>query len=297
MELEVRNLTKKFGDKTALDNVSFVLEPGVYGLLGPNGAGKSTLMNLITTNLKPTSGEILWNGKNITDVGKDFRAVLGYMPQKQAMYPGFTAEEFLGYTAALHGMSKKDAKIAISEILEKVELSDAARHKIRTFSGGMKQRLLLAQAVLAQPQVLVLDEPTAGLDPRKRIEIRNLIAGLAADKIVLIATHVVQDIEMISREVLLMSDGKLVQKGRAHDMCRELEGKMYEISATPEDVAEVEAQYRVYGMRELANRSIGIRTFSENPPKPYGYETVQPTLEDVYFYKLGGDEREETYKR
>lgn len=296
MELEVRHLTKKFGEKTALDDVSFVLEPGVYGLLGPNGAGKSTLMNLITTNLKPTSGEILWNGENMNHADREFRAVLGYMPQQQAMYPGFTAEEFLDYTAALHGMSHKEAKHAIPEILEKVELSDVSCHKIRTFSGGMKQRLLLAQAVLARPQVLVLDEPTAGLDPRQRIAIRNLIAGLAADKIVLIATHVVQDIEMISREVLLMSEGKLIRKDSAHGMCMELAGKMYEISVLPEDTPKVEAQYRVYGMRELEDRRIGIRTFSENPPEPYSYQIVQPTLEDVYFYKLGGDECEETYR-
>ena len=295
MELEIKHLTKKFGEKTALNDVSFLLEAGVYGLLGPNGAGKSTLMNLITTNLKPTTGEILWNGENIYHAGRRFRNVLGYMPQQQAMYPSFTAEEFLGYVAALHDMSSKEAKSAIPQILEKVELLEVAHHKIKTFSGGMKQRLLLAQAVLAEPKILVLDEPTAGLDPRQRIAIRNLIAKLATDKIVLIATHVVQDIEMISREVLLMREGKLIRKASAHDMCVELFGKMYEIFVLPKDVSKVEAEYRSYGMRELEDRRIGVRIFSEQPPTIYDYKIVQPTLEDVYFYKLGGDEGEATY--
>ena len=222
MQIILNRVTKKYGDKVALDDISFTLEHGVYGLLGPNGAGKSTLMNLLTCNMEPTSGSIVWDGKLLSQVKKEFRAVLGYMPQQQAMYPTFTAAEYLSYIAALHGMNKKDAGEAIERVLCQVELSDVANRKIRTFSGGMKQRLFLAQAILADPKVLILDEPTAGLDPYQRIAIRNMIAEMAADRLILIATHVVQDVEHISKEVLLLREGQLVRKAPPQELCREL---------------------------------------------------------------------------
>lgn len=288
MELRVENLTKVYGEKTALSGVSFTLERGVYGLLGPNGAGKSTLMQLITMNLKASSGEIYWNGIPIFASGAKFRSVLGYMPQEQAMYPSFTASEFLTYMAALHGMKKNSAASAADRALDAVNLSDCARQKIRTFSGGMKQRLLLAQAVVSDPEVLILDEPTAGLDPYQRVAIRNMIANMAMNKIILIATHVVQDIDVISKEILLIKDGKLIRKGSSAELRGELKGKMYEICVSPEQLEYIAKCYKIYGLRELGRNQLGVRIFAEFPPKRFPACGIDPSLEDVCLYKLGG---------
>ncbi len=294
MELRIENLTKVYGSKRALSHVSFTLESGVYGLLGPNGAGKSTLMQLITMNLKATSGEIFWNGTPISAADSQFRSVLGYMPQQQAMYPSFTAAEFLLYAAALHGMKKGTAVRAVRQALNAVNLSDCAAQKIRTFSGGMKQRLLLAQAVVSDPKVLILDEPTAGLDPYQRVAIRSLIANMAMDRIILIATHVVQDIDVISKEILLIQDGRLIRKGRSAVLRRELAGKMFEISVLPDQLPFVTEKYNVYGLRELTGHRLGVRVLAEVPPRGFPVRTVNPSLEDVYLYQLGGTQDERT---
>lgn len=288
MNLTVENLTKNYGRKEVLCDVSFVLENGVYGLLGPNGAGKSTLMQLITMNLQPTWGKIYWNGKDISEAGAELRSVLGYMPQQQTLYPSFTAEEFLLYMAALHGMKKEDKEAAVWKALEAVNLTDAAGKKIKTFSGGMKQRLLLAQAVLSDPQLLILDEPTAGLDPYQRIAIRNLIAKMAMDRIILIATHVVQDIEVISKEILLMKDGKLIRKGTSYELCRELDGRIFEVALPADAVEGALEEWTVYGMRELEGHQLGVRILADKIPEGFqGWQTA-PSLEDVYLYQLGG---------
>ena len=183
MELAIKNLRKRYGDKEALKGVSFSLTPGIYGLLGPNGAGKSTLIGILTGNLKADSGTIFLNGKNIEKMGADYRKILGYMPQQQALYPSFTATGFLDYMSALKGMDKKTARKQIPEVLQMVELSEFGESKIKTLSGGMKQRLLIAQAILNNPDILILDEPTAGLDPKQRIALRNLISRIAVIKL------------------------------------------------------------------------------------------------------------------
>lgn len=222
MNLEFKELTKKYGDNIALDKFSIVLENGVYGLLGPNGAGKSTLMNLLTDNIKRTSGSILYNGRDILELGAKFRQKLGYMPQQQGIYGNMTAKEFLMYMSSVKGVKRKAAKKHVEELLEIVNLSDTAGKKLAEFSGGMKQRVMLAQAVMNEPEIIILDEPTAGLDPKERIRMRDFIKQLSENKIVLFATHVVSDIEKISKEILLMKKGSLIQKGTPSDLIKDV---------------------------------------------------------------------------
>ncbi len=218
--LELNSLTKRYGDLTALDGMSVTFSPGVYGILGPNGAGKSTMMNLIADNLKRTSGEILFDGTDILKLGRDFRRRLGYMPQQQGFYEFMTADTFLYYMAELKEVPKKTAKAQIGELLELMNLSHVRHKRISGFSGGMRQRVLLAQALLGDPDVVILDEPTAGLDPQERIRIRGLIAHMAEDRIVLLATHVVPDIETIATKVMLMGHGELVAMDSPAELIR-----------------------------------------------------------------------------
>lgn len=211
MELKLEHLTKRYGENTALDNVTITFTPGIYGLLGANGAGKSTLMSLITDNVKRDRGTIHFNGEDILSLGDKFRAQLGYMPQQQGIYEQMTAESFIAYIGRLKALKGKELRAQVDKVLELVNLSDVRHKKVGGFSGGMKQRLLLAQALLGNPNVLLLDEPTAGLDPRERVRIRNFIQKLAQDRIVLLATHIVTDIESIADQVLLLKKGKMLR--------------------------------------------------------------------------------------
>lgn len=198
--------------KKALDGVSFTLEPGLYGLLGPNGAGKSTLINIITGSLAATKGKVRWNGKSTGALGKKFRAVLGYMPQQQNLYDSFTGERFLAYMAALKEIPVRDTPAEVSRVAQLVHLSDELSKKLGAYSGGMKQRLLAAAALLGNPQLVIMDEPTAGLDPKERVRLRETLAALAKDRIVLVATHVVSDVESVAHEIILLKDGQVVDK-------------------------------------------------------------------------------------
>lgn len=225
MELTVENLTKKYGEKVALREFSYTFTPGIYGILGANGAGKSTLMNLITDNVKRTQGQILWDGTDILKLGASFRKLLGYMPQQQGMYNDFSARAFLRYMADVKGLKRKDAKAQIEQLLELVNLKDVAHKKLGGFSGGMRQRVLLAQALLGEPQILILDEPTAGLDPKERLRLRQYIADLAQNRIVFLTTHIVSDIESIATDVLLMKDGQLVRHGTPEELIASVQGK------------------------------------------------------------------------
>lgn len=211
--LELCGITKKYKDVTALENISLALENGIYGLLGPNGAGKSTMMNLITGNLRPDSGCIRWNGADIRTLGAGYRSILGYAPQQQGLYDTFTGRRFLSYMAALKGISKKELPGELARVLAYVNLESAADRPLGTYSGGMKQRILIAQAIMGSPKLIVLDEPTAGLDPRERVRIRERVRNLAGDKIILVSTHVVSDIEPIADEILLLESGRLVDRG------------------------------------------------------------------------------------
>lgn len=283
MELTIKDLTKQYGKFTALGSFSYEFTPGVYGLLGPNGAGKSTLMNIITDNLKPTSGSVLFDGRETSEMGAEFRRLLGFMPQQQGLYPNFTLERFLYYMAALKGMNKTDAKADIERLIRLVNLDSARSKRLGGFSGGMKQRALIAQAILGDPKIIILDEPTAGLDPKERIRIRNLVAEIAFEKIVIIATHVVSDIEFIAKEVLLLKQGDLIGKGKPFDLCRTIEGKVFEITTTEEKLSEISKNFKV-GNISKDEQNIYVRVISEREPEGYDHTAVKPELEDLYLY-------------
>ena len=284
MELRFEHLEKHYGKIHALRDFSCVLTEGVHGLLGPNGAGKSTLLNILSGNLRQSGGRILYEGEELPTMGDRFRRILGYMPQQQAYYAGFTAEEFLGYMAVLRGLSKKEAAGAIERVLEQVELREAAKRKIGGFSGGMKQRLLIAQAILADPKVLILDEPTAGLDPRQRIAIRNLIASISANKIVILSTHIVSDIAGIARDILLLKEGQLLRQDSPVALIQELQGKVYELQVSPQELEHYERHYPQSRI-SAAGEGFSLRLLSETPPQ--GALSVQGDLEDVYLSYFG----------
>ncbi len=218
--LTLNGITKRYRDKLALDDVSLSLDHGIYGLLGPNGAGKSTLMHIITGTLKPDSGSVTWDGKEIGALGAQYRALLGYAPQQQGLYDAFTGRRFLAYMATLKGIPKRELKAEIDRVLSYVHMAEAADRPLGTYSGGMRQRILIAQAILGDPKLIVLDEPTAGLDPKERVRIRERIEALAGEKIILISTHVVSDIESIAKEIILIRAGRILDRAPVADLYR-----------------------------------------------------------------------------
>lgn len=285
LTLEIKNISKTYkkGTVKALDDFSVTLTSGVYGLLGPNGAGKSTLMNIITDNLNSDSGEVLYDGEDIKKLGKDYRTVLGYMPQQQGLYDDFTLNRFLWYMAALKGLKKKEAKQKITSLLETVNLKESAHKKLGSFSGGMKQRALIAQALLNDPKILILDEPTAGLDPKERIRIRNFISEIAENKIVLISTHVVSDIEFIAKEIILLKSGQLVSHDTCNNLIKEIENKVFEVEINKDELKCFQETYRVSNLFHDDDKII-VRIVTDIPPENYKVQPVKPTLEDLYLY-------------
>ena len=218
MILEAKGLTKYYGKKAALVDFTYAFRPGIYGLLGPNGAGKSTLMGMMTTNLKATEGELFLDGRNIRVMGKDYRRYIGYMPQQQKLYDGFSLVRFLYYIAALKGIDKKSVAEDVERTIHAVNLWDAREDAIGTYSGGMRQRALLAQAILGNPQIVVMDEPTVGLDPKERVNFRELVASIAEERTVVIATHIVSDLEKLASEIIFLSHGHIVESGTMEEL-------------------------------------------------------------------------------
>ena len=292
MTLTINNISKSYGTNLALDHFSADLTPGIYALLGPNGSGKSTLMNILTDNLKADDREILYTddtGKteNTLSMGVRFREILGFMPQYPGLYPNFTVERFLWYMAALKGLSKEEAQMQIPEILSAVELDDVPKRKIGALSGGMKQRLTLGQAVLGNPRILILDEPTAGLDPKQRIAVRNYISRIAFDKIVLIATHVVSDIEFIAKDVIMLKKGIIADNAPPHVLVRKIDGRVWLVPCAEAEVQAMQEKFRVTNIaRDERTGEVQLRVLSDAMPA-VGAVNAAPTLEDYYLYVFG----------
>ncbi len=286
MTLEIKDLTKDFGSVRALDNFSMKFESGVYGILGANGAGKSTMINLITDNVKRQSGSILYDGNDILKLSGEFRKIVGYMPQQQGFYEDFSAREFLKYMASMKGIKGREAGKQIENLLEVVNLTHHANKKIGGFSGGMKQRVMLAQALLGDPKILILDEPTAGLDPKERIAIRNYISKLGEDKIILFATHVVSDIECIADKVMLLKKGRLIRIGTPKELIDSMHGKVCEIICTAKEAEEYQEKFTVGNIRQRS-AGMALRMVGDNLPEEFVRVNDNIDLEDVYLYYFG----------
>lgn len=290
MELQLINLTKSFGDCTVVDNLNLTIANGVYGLLGVNGAGKTTLMKMICTLLTPTGGKILCGGQDIFQMGGKYRSLLGYLPQEFGFYPEFTVKDYLLYIAGLKGIRPAAAKKKVNELLGQVGLSKAANKKMKKLSGGMKRRAGIAQALLNNPEILILDEPTSGLDPAERIRFRNLISELSEERIVILSTHIVSDVEYISNDIWLMKDGRIVQQGNLDSILASMPEKVWSCFAPHEKAAKLMKQYKVSNMR-AENGGAKLRIISAGPPVENA-KPVPPVLEDVflfYFGEKGGD--------
>lgn len=288
MELRIEKLTKQYGAKTAVDRLDLKMNAGVYGLLGANGAGKTTLMRLLCQIQDPTSGEIFYDGQEIGSMGEAYRNILGYLPQDFGYYPDFTAYKFMLYMASLKGLSKDYGRQYSLELLDKVGLLQVKNKKIRTFSGGMKQRLGIAQAMLNDPKILILDEPTAGLDPKERVRFRNLISSFSQNKIVLLSTHIVSDVEYIAGEIVVMKKGVILHKGSPREILREVEGKVWECSAEPEKVEVMQSRFTVGNLRNEGDKTV-LRIIAETRPLPDAVPAA-PNLEDLYLYYFSDEE-------
>lgn len=294
MKLILDNLTKEFGDFTAVDHINLSMTNGVYGLLGVNGAGKTTLMRMLCTLLKPTSGNIYCNGKDIFKMDSEYRNLLGYLPQDFGFYPEFTVKDYLLYISSIKGIRPVVAKKRTNELIGKVGLTKVANKKLKKLSGGMKRRAGIAQAMLNNPKILILDEPTAGLDPNERIRFRNLISELSEERMVLLSTHIVSDVEYIANEILLMKDGTIVNEGTLDEIINSMPEKVWICPVPQSMVSAMTKKYKVSNMK-TNQHEVELRIISvEKPCETAVY--APPTLEDVFLYYFGekvGDENGE----
>ena len=291
MDLRISNLTKDFDGFKAVNNFSYQMDCGVYGLLGVNGAGKTTLMRMLTTLMKPTSGQITWDGEDVFAMDGKYRMLLGYLPQDFGYYPDFSVYDYLMYIAALKGIRPAVAKQRVKELLKQVGLVKARNKKMKTLSGGMKRRAGIAQAMLNDPKILILDEPTAGLDPSERIRFRNLISELSEDRIVLLSTHIVSDIEYIANEILLMKDGQLVISGTSEDIIDSMPESVWISRVAKSSIDVCLKRFKVSNVKTVPGGA-ELRIISRNQPTENAIQ-VDATLEDVFLYYFGeraGDE-------
>ncbi len=287
MELKTHELSKQYGSKVAVKQMNLTLNSGVYGLLGANGAGKTTLMRLLCDIQTPTSGKITLDGKNISSLGEKYRNLLGYLPQNFGSYPDFTAQDFLLYVASLKGLTAKQAKKKAAELLEAVSLSNVQDRKIKTFSGGMKQRLGIAQAMLNDPRILILDEPTAGLDPKERVRFRNLISSFSKERVVILSTHIVSDVEFIAEEIIMMKSGAVLHFGKPQEITAEIDGQVWECQVPADRAEHYGETLNISNLRNLENDQTLLRIVSKEQPVQNAVQ-VQPTLEDLYLYYFKG---------
>ncbi|RGI15222.1 ABC transporter ATP-binding protein [Roseburia sp. TF10-5] len=285
MKLQMVNVTRKFGDFCAVDDLNLTITNGVYGLLGVNGAGKTTLMRMICTLLPPTSGKILCDGKDIFKMDGEYRNLLGYLPQEFGFYPDFTVKDYLMYIASLKGIRSMIAGKRVKELLEQVGLAKSVNKKMKKLSGGMKRRAGIAQAMLNNPKILILDEPTAGLDPTERVRFRNLISELSEERIVILSTHIVSDVEYIANEIWLMKEGQIVQQGDLDHMLASMQENVYACEVLQAEATKMMKQFKVSNMK--AERGmVELRIIADQPPI-HGASVVEPTLEDVFLYYFG----------
>lgn len=282
LELRLENVTKNYGSKKVVDGFACVLSHGVYGLLGANGAGKTTLLRMICGILEMTEGKILCDGMEIRKMGAEYRRLLGYLPQNFGYYPEFTAKKFLLYLAALKAIPRKEAADKVGDLLRLVDLEEVRDRKIKTFSGGMVRRLGIAQALLGDSEILILDEPTAGLDPKERIRFRNIISSLSKDRIIILSTHIVSDVEYIADKILLMKDGRLTGTGNIERLLTQVRGRVWECCVRPEEAEKYQAHFSVSNLRNT-EQGVRLRIVSDACPLPDAVP-VDPDLEDVYLY-------------
>ncbi len=284
MKLKIENISKNYGKKRALNGVSFEMENGVYGLLGPNGAGKSTLIRILAGVMDASSGEVLIDGKNRKSCNGEYRSKLGYLPQSLDFYPGFSGLDYLRFVATLKGLKKQEVEKKISILVEKVGLQKDINRKCINYSGGMKRRLGIAQALLNDPEILILDEPTAGLDPHERIRFRNLVSIFSRNRTVLLSTHIVSDIDSIAKKTVMIKGGKVGRMESTQSFVDAIEGKVWNIKMTIDELVTYQDSHIISNVMPIGNK-IEVRVVADEKPSPYAM-SMQPTLEDAYLYEF-----------
>ncbi|NWG08631.1 MAG: ABC transporter ATP-binding protein [Chloroflexi bacterium] len=288
MVMSIQNVSKQYNNRNwGLRDFTLELGPGILGLLGPNGAGKSTLMRILATITKATSGTVTWKSTDIAKSPDELRAVLGYLPQDFGVYPNLSAVEFLEYMAAIKGLDSKTAKRRIDELLQVVNLVEAAKRPLGGYSGGMKQRVGIAQALLNDPQLLIVDEPTVGLDPEERVRFRNLLSDLSGERIVILSTHIVSDVEATATHIALVNKGRLLRTAAPESLLKEVEGKVWEWSVSSEELVALKQKYIVSGTIRRSD-GVQVRVVSASQPEVQA-GSVSPNLEDAYLYFIGGE--------
>lgn len=283
MELEIRRLSKRYGKKTAVSGVELSITPGVWGLIGANGAGKTTLMRMLAGILPPSSGRVLYDGVDIRDLGEAYRDALGYLPQSFGFYPEFTVTDYLEYVAALKGIGRLECRKKTEELLELLSLAEVRKKKIKKLSGGMQRRVGIAQAMLNDPDVLILDEPTGGLDPGERVRFRNFLSEFAQGRIVLISTHIVSDVEYIAAQNVIMKDGRVIGAGKTEELLEAVAGKVFTAVIRQDELPRYEEAVRIVSMKGEPGGQVGVRYISDATEIPSS-RPAEPRLEDLYLW-------------